>query len=105
MSAGGSDGVPTGEPSTRQARARSTGRPSARTSPASSSTERPGRSTRVSTSSSVIGTAPRISTVMRASTMSSRGDVCSSSPVSSADGGPACWWRGSHGPLVRSVAR
>ena len=30
---------------------------------------------------------------------------CSSAPVSSADGGPACWWRGSHGPLVRSVAR
>ena len=42
--------MPTGEPSTRQARARSTGRPSARTSPASSSTERPGRSTDVSTS-------------------------------------------------------
>ena len=50
-------------------------------------------------------TAPRISTVTRASTMSSRGAVRSSAPVSSAEGGPACWWRGSHGPLVRSVAR
>ena len=30
---------------------------------------------------------------------------CPSRVASSADGGPACWWRGSHGPAVCSVAR
>ena len=83
-------------PCRRRARARATRGRAARAGrrrgprPASSSTERPGRSTLVSTSSSAIGTAPRISTVTRASTMSSRGAVRSSAPVSSAEGGPAC---------------
>jgi hypothetical protein len=93
----------TGAGSTRQARARTTARPSARSSPATSSTDRPGRSSSTRTSTSPTGIAPRISQVSRAKTMPGE-PARASSPASSAEGGPACWWPGSHGPRVHCVA-
>jgi hypothetical protein len=88
---------------TRQARARTTGSPSTLSSASSSSTDRPGRATRAVTSTSATGTARRISNVARATTNPSRGSQPSIARPSSADGGPACWKAGSHGPRVCSV--
>jgi hypothetical protein len=68
----------------------------------SSSTLRPGRTTRAEQVSGANGTGPRISTVMRAIRMASRGSQRSSARASSAEGGPACWARGSQGPRVSS---
>ena len=90
---------------TRQARAEATSRPPACATASTSSTLRPGRITRARSSSSPTGTAPRISQVNRAMTMSSRGSHRSMARPSSALGGPPCWARGSHGPVVCSVAR
>ena len=90
---------------TRQAAARATSRPPARRTASTSSTLRPGRATRACSSSSPTGTAPRISTVSRATTTSSRGAQRSTARPSRALGGPPCWKRASHGPVVCSVAR
>lgn len=78
---------------------------SARASVASSSsTLRPGRATRAVATSGAIGTGRRISTVTRVSSAPSRGSHRSSARARSAEGGPACWLPGSHGPRVCSVA-
>ena len=63
-----------------------------------------GRLTREDIVSSPTGTAPRISTVTRPVTRSSRPLRRSTSRPSRALGGPPCWKRASHGPVVCSVA-
>jgi hypothetical protein len=87
----------------RQARADTTGRPPASSTASSSSTVRPGRATDAETDTSATGTGPRISNVIRESSVPSRGSHASSARPSSAAGGPACWFAGSHGPAVCSV--
>ena len=69
-----------------------------------SSTLRPGRATRARTRISPTGMAPRISQVNRAMIMSPRGSQCWIARPRSALGGPPCWARASHGPVVWDVA-
>jgi LexA-binding, inner membrane-associated putative hydrolase len=99
---GGTAGLP--DRSTRHAVARATSRPSALAVAASSSTLRPGRARRACTRISPTGMAPRMSQVNRATIMSSRGADRWTARPRSALGGPPCWARASHGPVVCCVA-
>ena len=103
-SAGGST-VSLAVRSTRHALARATSRPPAVATASRNSTLRPGRTRRACTSSSPTGMAPRISQVNRVTIMSSRGAQRWMARPSSALGGPPCWARSSHGPVVCAVAR
>jgi hypothetical protein len=89
----------------RSAVARMTSTPSADSDASTSSVLRPSRSRRAATWTAAIGTGRMISKVTPAVWRSARSPSRSTARPSSAAGGPACWARGSHGPLVSSVAR
>ena len=104
---GGSDRAGTGGlsvRSTRQALARATSRPPPLATASRNSTLRPGRARLACTRISPIGIGRRISQVKRAMIMSSRGAQRWIARPRSALGGPPCWARASHGPVVWGVA-
>ena len=90
--------------STRQAVARATSRPPPLATASSSSTLRPGRVRRACTRISPTGIGRRMSQVKRAMIMSSRGSQRWIARPRRALGGPPCWARASHGPVVWRVA-